>query len=215
MRRVRTGGILVGASASLLIAGCGGGTRQDASEPSGNYTVDVVAAKFPANQALSQHSHLVITVHNAESKTIPDISITITDGSPDLGTQVQAFAERLNMPGVASQSRPVWIVDRGPGPCTYSCQSGGPGAAVTAYSNTWALGPLGPGAVATFDWSVTAVQSGLHVVNYRVAAGLNGKAKALLADGQQPAGSFRVMIRNAPAQAFVNDQGQVVNLPPK
>jgi hypothetical protein len=213
--RARSGAILVGAAATLLVAGCGGGTRQDAGETNGNYTVDVVAAKFPTNQSLSQHAHLVITVHNAESKTIPDIAVTITDGSPDLGTQVQAFAERLDMPGLASHSRPVWVIDRAPGTCAYSCQSGGPGGAVTAYSNTWALGPLKPGAVATFDWAVTAVSAGVHVVNYRVAAGLNGKAKAQLANGLPPAGSFRVVIHHAPAQAYVNDQGQVVQLPPR
>jgi hypothetical protein len=210
---VRSGGILAGAATILAVAGCGGGARQDASEPSGNYTVDVVAAKFPTRQSLSQHTHLIITVHNAESKTIPNIAVTITDGN--LGTEAQAFAELLKMPGLASQSRPVWIVDRAPGPCTYSCRSGGPGGAVTAYANTWALGPLKPGAVATFDWALTAVKSGVHVVNYRVAAGLNGKAKAQLAGGQPPIGSFRVTINNAPAEAFVNNQGQIVNLPPK
>ena len=79
---------------------------------------------------------------------------------------------------------------------------------MTAYSNTWALGPLKPGAVATFDWAVTAVKAGAHVVNYRVAAGLNGKAKAQLADGQPPTGSFRVTIHNAPAQALRERPGQ-------
>ena len=205
--------MLAGAALSLALAACGGGTRQDASEPSGNFSVDVMAARFPANQSLSQHAHLIITVHNADTRTIPDIAVTITDG--DLGTQAQAFAETLNMPGLASSSRPVWIVDRGPGPCAYSCRSGGPGAGVTAYSNTWALGALKPGAVATFDWAVTAVKAGVHIVNYHVAAGLNGKAKAQLANGQAPAGSFRVTIHNAPAQAYVNDQGQIITLPAK
>ena len=159
--------MLAGAALSLPLAACGGGTRQDASEPSGNFNVDLMAARFPANQSLSQHVHLIITVHNADSRTIPDIAVTITAG--DIGTQAQAFAETLNMPGLASRSRPVWIVDRGPGPCAYSCRNGGPGSAVTAYSNTWALGALKPGAVATFDWAVTAVKAGVHVVRYSVA----------------------------------------------
>jgi hypothetical protein len=205
--------VLAGAALSLPLAACGGGTRQDASEPSGNFNVDLMAARFPANQSLSQHVHLIITVHNADSRTIPDIAVTITAG--DIGTQAQAFAETLNMPGLASRSRPVWIVDRGPGPCAYSCRNGGPGSAVTAYSNTWALGALKPGAVATFDWAVTAVKAGVHVVRYSVAAGLNGKAKAQLAGGQPPRGSFRVTIHNTPAQSYVTDQGQIVTLPPR
>lgn len=205
--------MLAGAALSLALAACGGGARQDASEPSGKFNVEVMAARFPVNQSLAQQAHLIITVHNADSRTIPDIAVTIYAGN--LGTQAQAFAETLKMPGLASSSRPVWIVDRGPGPCSYSCRKGGPGSAVTAYSNTWALGPLKPGAVATFDWAVTAVKAGVHVVNYRVAAGLNGKAKAQLADGQPPTGSFRVTIHNAPAQAYVNDQGKIVTLPPK
>ena len=72
-----------------------------------------MAARFPVNQSLSQHAHLIITVHNADSRTIPDIAVTIYAGN--LGTQAQAFAETLKMPGLASSSRPVWIVDRGPG----------------------------------------------------------------------------------------------------
>jgi hypothetical protein len=62
-------------------------------------------------------------------------------------------------------------------------------------------------------WTVTAVKSGLHVVRYQVAAGLNGKAVAQLANGQRPVGAFRVQIHQAPRQSYVNDQGQVVKLP--
>jgi hypothetical protein len=209
---VRSGGIAAGAAAALALSACGGGARQDVSEPSGNYTVEVPTATFPATQSLAQHSHLVITVRNTESlKTIPDVAVTITDG--DLGTTAQAFAERLDspsLPNLASHSRPVWIVDRGPGPCAESCKSGGAGGAVTAYSNTWALGPLKAGESATFDWSVTAIKPGRHVIHYRVAAGLNGKAKAQLAGGTAPEGTFTVKISSKPQQAYVNDRGQVV-----
>jgi hypothetical protein len=197
----------------VALSSCGGGARQDAGEPSGKYSVDVTTASFPVNQSLAQRAHLIITVHNADSKTIPDVAVTITEG--DLGTQTQAFAEKLDMPNLAYSSRPVWVVDRGPGPCKYSCHQGGPGGAVTAYANTWALGALKPGGVATFDWTVTAVKPGTHIVKYQVAAGLNGKAEAQLATGQKPTGSFRVTIHNAPAQAYVTDQGKIVKLPPR
>jgi hypothetical protein len=155
------------------------------------------------------------------------LAVTITDGDPSLGTSTQAFGELLNMPDLASKSRPVWIVDKGPGspapPCprnsgepaavynnNYSTCSGGPGGATTAYANTWALGSLAPGKVATFDWTVTAVKAGTHVVNYEIAAGLNGKAVAQLANGNAPKGSFRVTIHGKPEQAYVNDKGQII-----
>ena len=81
---------------------------------------------------------------------------------------------------------------------------------MTAYSNTWALGRLRPGRTARFDWSVTPAQAGKHVVAWQVAAGLNGKAKAVLSDGSAPRGSFAVKVDNAPAQSYVNNNGQIV-----
>jgi hypothetical protein len=114
------------------------------------------------------------------------------------------------MVGLASSSRPVWIVDQAPGACKYSCQQGGPGGAVTAYSNTWALGSLKPDKSATFDWRVTAIKPGNYTVAWEVAAGLNGRAKARTTNGALPAGRFAVKIASAPQQSYVNDAGQVV-----
>lgn len=230
---VRSCGILAcAATCAALVIGCGGNARQDAHEPSGKYNVEVTSASFPLTQTLSQHSHLVITVRNADTRTIPNVAVTITDG--DLGTKAQAFSELSSQTDLANRSRPVWIVDHSiayaqpgppnkPPPCpknngqpgatyngNYSDCSGGLGGAVTAYSNTWALGSLAPGQVATFDWSVTAVKTGRHVVNYEVAAGLNGKAVAQLANGQVPKGTFTVTIHSTPQQAYVNDKGQIV-----
>src|SRR5690242_18845015 len=65
------------ACASLLAAGCGGGTRQDASEPNGNFKVQVVRAEFPIKQSLAKRSLLVIAVKNVDSKTIPNIAVTV------------------------------------------------------------------------------------------------------------------------------------------
>ena len=63
------------------------------------------------------------------------------------GTSARGVRRRTSISSyVANPSRPIWIVDRAPGPCRYSCRNGGQGAAVTAYSNTWALGRLKPGA---------------------------------------------------------------------
>lgn len=206
-----SGGVLI---AGLVLTACGGGgPEQSAGEPSGNFPVQVQTASFPPSQTLSQHTQLVLTVRNAGTKAIPNIAVTITD--PPYGTSAQAFGALLppsgtGQPLLAGRSRPVWVIDQAPGPCGYSCKQGGPGGAVTAYSNTWALGRLAPGATATFDWHVTAVQPGRYTVDYRVAAGLAGRAQAVQSGGGPVAGSFNVRIANKPRQAYVNNQGQIV-----
>ena len=81
------------------------------------------------------------------------------------------------------------------------------GLNVTAYSNTWALGPLAPNKTATFIWRVTAVQPGLHIVAWEVAAGLNGKAKAV---GTRN-GHIAILIRKAPAKTYVTNSGKIVH----
>jgi hypothetical protein len=195
---------------ALLLSACGSGARQDASEPSGKFPVRVSSAKFPTSQRLAERTDLVISVRNSGRKTIPDIAVTLLDAHQR--TAAQAFGQSVGGTSevLASNSRPIWIVDRPPGPCQYSCRQGGPGGAVTAYSNTWALGALKPGQTATFDWGVTAVKSGAFAIRYEIAAGLNGKAKAVDATGAQPVGIFKIKIQNAPQQAYVNDQGKVV-----
>lgn len=212
----------------IALGACGSQPRQDAQEPTGRFPVSVDAV-WTTSQTLSQHTQLTITVRNAGRKTIPDAAVTITDGSPSLGTAAEPFQELLHMPGLASQSRAVWIVDRAPDPSQDPCPAhfnpetytgpnfsvcaGGPGGAVTAYSNTWALGALAPGDSAHFTWHLTAVQSGTHVVNWRVAAGLNGKARAVSVSGGPPVGHFTVNISNAPQQSYVNGNGQIVQSP--
>jgi hypothetical protein len=215
-------GPIFGVLAALTLAACGSGARQDASEPKANFTVQVTAKSFPPSQRLSEHTHLVIAVKNLSRGMIPDIAVTICNvtcaypAPAGEGTSAAAFSVNLHMQGLAHPSRPVWIVDRAPGACNYGCAanspggSGGPGGAVTAYSNTWALGQLPPGHTAKFDWAVTAVMPGHFTVAWAVAAGLNGKAKAVLPGGSPPAGKFAVTIHNAPAQTYVNNNGQIV-----
>jgi hypothetical protein len=213
---MRSCGIIAGVVATLALSACGSGTRQDAGEPHGKFTVAVSTASFPSSQTLSQHSHLVISVRNAGAKTIPDVAVTICNvtcaypAPKGEGTSAAAFAADISQPLVANPSRPTWVVDQAPGSCGYSCKAGGQGAAVTAYSNTWALGRLKPGHTAKFDWAVTAVSAGKHVVAWQVAAGLNGFAKAVLADGSEPHGRFAVEIASAPQQSYVNNNGQIV-----
>jgi hypothetical protein len=200
----RSIGAMCGVLAALLLAGCGRSTRQDASEPRGTFTVALTETTFPASQRLAEHTHLVLSVRNISGRTIPNIAATICNvtcaypAPAGEGTSVAAFSHALEQPGLANPSRPVWVVDSAP--------RGG----VTAYSNTWALGALPPNATARFDWGVTAVASGHHVVAWEIAAGLNGKARAVLASGSAPRGTFAVTISSARAQTYVNGNGQIV-----
>ncbi|HET9719536.1 MAG TPA: hypothetical protein VFP55_05630 [Solirubrobacteraceae bacterium] len=209
--RISCGAALTG----LAVAACGGGggSSQSAGSPSGRFPV-VAQASFPTSQRLSQHTDLVIDIRNAGSKPIPNIAVTILN--PADGTAAAAFGMLLpqsqaGQPTLASRSRAVWVVDRAPGPCGYSCRHGGPGGAVAAYSNTWAMGKLLPGHTARFEWGVTAVQAGTYVIKYEVAAGLDGKARAVFANGGGPVvGEIRVTISSRPRQAYVNNNGQIV-----
>jgi hypothetical protein len=219
---MRTTGVAAGVVVAVIVSACGGsGPRQDANEPSGKFMVRVLSAWSPS-QRLAQSTSLVIAVHNIDTKTLPDVAVTICNTTCTYsrralargwGTSVGAFSYKLNMPGLANNSRPVWIVDEGPNPhqvCAYSCQQGGPGGGVTAYSNTWALGELKPNETATFQWKLTAVAPGTHVVAWQVAAGLNGKAEAVTSAGVQPRGTFVVHITRAPARYYVTNSGQAV-----
>lgn len=209
--------------AALALTACGGAQRQSAHEPRGHFSVAVERVSFPASQRLAERTHLVIEVRNTGSRAIPDVAVTICNvtcaypAPAGQGTSARAFAADISQPYLANPSRPLWIVDRPPGPCQYSCADGGPGAAVTAYANTWALGRLAPGATARFDWSVTAVRAGRHVLAWQVAAGLTGRAKAVRSAGAgtgsrngPPHGTLTVDVRTAPARSYVNNKGQIV-----
>jgi hypothetical protein len=221
--------MLLAGAVSVAVSACGSGPRQDASEPNGNFTVSIESATWPLTQHLAQHTHLDITVRNTGGSTIPDLAVTITD--PALKTSVQAFGTSIDSPSypvLASHSRPVWVVDQGPGSSSTACPAGselgtaeaysnnyskcqgGPGGAVTAYSNTWAVGSVPAGQSRTFDWVLTAVKSGRFDIRYEVAAGLNGKARAVLQSGGAPQGTFHVTIYGKPEQSYVNNAGQVV-----
>ena len=170
------------------MAGCGGGQRQDANEPSGTFPMNVVRADFPKAQSLAKPEAMTITVKNTGTKEIPNLAVT-----------VDSFTTRSQQQGLADPERPVWIVDAGP--------IGG----TTAYVNTWALGKLPPGRTRSFVWHVTPIQAGTHTVKYRVAAGLAGKARAKVNGQDDFQGTFTVAVSGKPAQSHVNpDTGQVV-----
>jgi hypothetical protein len=185
---------------ALAFTGCGGGSRQDADEAAGTYPVNIVRASFPTTQRIAGQVAMVITVNNPGTKTIPDIAATIE--GPRGAAAAAAFGASDSQVGLADPSRPIWIVDRGP--------RGGD----TAYVNTWSLGKLAPHQEKTFTWFVTPTVAGTHTVRYRIAAGLDGKAKAQLVGGGVPVGTFTVAVSAKPAGVKVSPNGDVTSSPP-
>jgi hypothetical protein len=190
-------GAVLFCAALALVAGSGcGGTRQDANEPKGEYTLEIVDASFPAKQSTAQPTTMRLTVRNTDDRDLPNLAVTVETKPTVRGAAPTAFGDASADTRLADANRPVWILDRGP--------KGGD----SAYTNTWALGRMFPGETKEIEWRLTAVRPGTYTVNYRIAPGLNGKA--VPANGQKVAGSFRVTISDEPVPARVNAKGEVV-----
>ena len=220
----------IGLAAGLLaigVAACGG-QRQDATEPSGNFPVSIVNADFPSKQQLAQSTNLTLGVTNTGNNTIPNLAITIftssnastgaststtgTTGTAQSLPQAQgSFSVNVNQPDLAIPFRPVWILEEGYPKFVGQTASAGAEAAQT---DTYAFGALPPNQTKQMVWHVTPVMPGTFTVHYQVAAGLQGKAKAVTSDGSAPQGEFVVRISNTPPQTQVNDQGKVVPITP-
>ncbi|MGH2834106.1 MAG: hypothetical protein ACRDK2_15145 [Solirubrobacteraceae bacterium] len=196
MRRSGRPGAVLLAAFCTLICGCGK-AQQDASEPKANFSVAIVKASFPAQQAISRQTKLRIEVRNTGTHTIPNLAVTI-----------HSFGYRSEYPNLAAKQRPVWIVDQGPGatanPPVKSVPFNSPGSNVTATSNTWAAGAVAAGQTRSFIWKVTPVKSGPHMLTYTLAAGLGGKAQAQLSTGHASAGHFSVKIASVPPVTHVD-----------
>jgi hypothetical protein len=186
----------------LAWAGCGGGERQDENEPEGDFPVEVVRATFPEKQKLAKSSDMVVTVRNAGDDTIPNIAVTVT-----------GFNRRKSDPDLADPSRPVFALNGVQVKIAGfpEAKDASPRGCDTAYVNTWACGPLKPNDQRTFRWSVTAVKAGDFKVDWRVAAGLDGKAKAVAAGGgPAPRGQFAGTISDAAPDVRVADDGKTI-----
>ena len=186
----------------LAVAGCGSGERQDANEPEGNFPVEVVEAKFPESQKLAKSSDFVVTLRNAGDRTIPNIAVT-----------VNGFDERKTDADLADPSRPVFALNgvRVQIAGFPEAKEAAPRGCDTAYVNTWACGPLKPNEQKTFRWSVTAVEAGDYEVNWKVAAGLDGKAKAVApGGGPAPQGSFSGTVSDEAPDVRVADDGKTI-----
>jgi hypothetical protein len=184
-------------TAAGVLAGCGGGERQDANEPSGTFKVEVTKASFPKRQRLSDSAVMRIVVRNADTRAIPNVAVSVLSDGPKGGG---GFATRAEGGDLSDPTRQLWIVDRAP--------RGGD----TAYVSTWALGRLAAGRSRTFEWRVTPIVAGSHTLRYRVAAGLNGKARAQTEGGREASGTFQVNVSSKPPAVTVDPEtGDVVN----
>jgi hypothetical protein len=191
-----------GALCLLAVAGCGGGERQDENEAEGRFPVEVVTAKFPEDQKLAKSSDLVVTVRNAGRETIPNIAMT-----------VNGFDEKKDDPELADPSRPVFALNGVQVKIAGfpEAKEAAPRGCDTAYVNTWACGPLRANEQKTFRWSVTAVRAGDFQIEWKVAAGLDGKAKAVAAGGgPAPRGSFSGSISDEAPDVRVADDGKTI-----
>jgi hypothetical protein len=211
----------VGACAAaclLVVAGCGGttvkGDRQDTDEPEGNFPVTVEEADFPLQQELAESSTMRVVVRNAGNERIPNIAVTVQCPRSKNG-QNGSFDRQIAGQEQADKNRPNFVVDTIPGSeRPASRQDLDPLERSSAYVNTYPLGPLAANRTATFEWKVTAVRAGPFRVCYRVAAGLDGKAKAVPAQGSLPLNQeWNGNVSNVAPRTGVADDGTVTTLP--
>jgi hypothetical protein len=188
-------------------AACGGGERQDEDEPEGDFEVEVTRARFPEKQQLAQRSELVIGVRNEGDAVAPNVALT-----------VEGFGYRKGGGELADAERPQFVVDgelREIGGFAEAKQAI-PAGCDTAYVNTWACGPLRPGRERTFRWSVTAVKAGDYKISYRVAAGLDGRARAVAAGGDGAlGGSFSGTVSDEAPEVRVGQDGESIVIGPR
>lgn len=210
------GAAVTTAIAALALSACGGGgERQDADEPEGEFPVDVSSAQFPTRQRLAETADLRLAVENTGDEEIPELAVTVFvddgTGAVSSGAGGQgSFSVRSDQPGLASPSRPVWILENKYPRIAGDAAPLGSSPGTTAQTNTFAFGPLAAGETREMIWRVTPVRGGTYTLNYEIAAGLQGKAEAVTADGSEPEGKFVVTISTRPPQASVDDQGNVV-----
>jgi hypothetical protein len=227
--RVRRVGLcaLVLALLAALLTACGGSSnkRQDEDEKAGEYEVEIVSATFPTDQKLAKRSVLEIKVANAGDEDIPNVNVSVDD-----------FYYREDLrpgeeeTGLADPERPIFVID------TIPTRPGGPRRETerldplersSAYVDTYPLGELEEGKTATFRWEVTAVKAGPFCITWKVAAGLDGRADAVVqpeqpekrcrnnqvVDGErteEPTGAFAGFVSDKAPEARIAEDGETV-----
>jgi hypothetical protein len=183
---------------ALALAGCGGADKP--AERSMTYSVSLPVRSFPSRQLLAEHVQLRLDVKNEGSRTIPNVAATIATGSGPHSASVTAFGSELEGKGLASHSRPVWIVDDGP-------VSGD-----TSYANTWTLGAIAPHRTRSFTWSVVPVRAGRYTLRYSLTGSTTGRSPLRLANGGAARGSFHVDVNGRAPTVHVTPDGRIVEV---
>ena len=218
--RRRTGAGLALLALAWALTACGSEERQDASEPSGDFPVQVAKAKFPSHQTLAETSDLQLEISNAGDQTIPNLAVTIYTGDSKAGVTATgsgqgSFNTPVDQPGLANPNRPVWILEHKypklltPGVTVEHLDRAPSAGAAAAQTDTFQFGPVPAGESKDIVWRVTSVRAGTYTVHYEVAAGLQGKARAVSANGGPVKGDFVATISEKPPRTCVNDAGQV------
>ncbi len=179
---------------AVLAVGCGGGERQDGNEPEGEFKVEVVDASFPERQHIAESVELKLTVRNADQETLRNVAVTVETKAEGDNAPI-SFGQRSSGTGLADSGRPVWVLNEGP--------KGGD----SVYVNTWNAGAMQAGEQRELTWTLVPSKAGTYTIDYRVAPGLTGRARAA---GGRASGSFDVTIDDEPAAARVGPDGEVV-----
>ena len=205
---------------ALGVLGCGGGERQDANEPTGNFEVDVTTSKFPTSQRIAQTSDFILGVKNTGKETLPELAFTITTddesrnddgGVAAASTDSQgSFSIRDTDPNLADPATPVWILENKYPREVDTPPPTGLSPGFRAQTNTFGFGELEPGDEREIVFRLTPVMPGTYTLRYLVEAGLDGKARAVTADGGEVKGEFVVTITDKPPKASVDENGNVV-----
>lgn len=215
--RVQGRRFLAAGVSSLLLAAslgaCGSAERQDKNEVAGDFPVDVTLAKFPTRQRLAETSDLVLEIENTGDEQIDNLAITLYTGDEKADG---SFNTQLEQNGLADPNRPVWILENDypkapePGDQAAAYDRLPTAGAETAATDTYAFGAVAPGDTVLAVWRVTPVVGGTYTVHYEVAAGLDGKAKAVGEDGEPVLGEFVATISTKPPKTRVTESGAVV-----
>ena len=214
------------AALGVGLTACGGGQRQDATGPSGNFPVQVTKAKFPNHQRLADTTDLQLEIQNSGNETVPDLAVTINtvaEGQRNLkspatstGSGQGSFNIRVDEPNLASPFRPVWVLEEDyPKLITSKYPLNKLGHAPTAgaaaaQTDTFQFGALKPDESRDIAWRVTPVRPGTYTVRYEVSASLTGKSKAVTPDGGPVKGEFVSTITAKVPRTCVTGSGKVV-----
>lgn len=161
---------------TLVLSGCGSEAPQDKNAPSGTWRVTVLDWHFPRIQPLGTPQSFTVRVRNDDTRTIPQLTITIS------GLQTRVY-----QPGAAGDVRPVWLTDE--------VDFGGFSTYNSPLQQTFTVGAVEPGDVATYNVNLTPSRRGAHVVGYRLSPAPLGDNKIVNAsDGAEAAETREVVI---------------------